>query len=211
MIEVSGFAFMALFIARLGTTPVAGHQLAVNMVSVLFMVPLAIGNAAGTLVAQRLGAQDARDARRLGWHGLLIGCALAAVLGGLVYAARAPVLGLYTRDPAVLAAAGPLVAWMALFHVADAAQIVAAFVLRAYRVAWVPMLVYVAALWGVGLGGGYALAFNTTGQVPVSMQGAPGFWLASTSGMVLAGLALSGYLLWTMDRQRAQQRLQQQR
>ena len=206
LIEVTGFAFMAIFIARLGTTPVAGHQLAANLVSVLFMMPLAIANATGTLVAQRLGALDAPDARRLGWHGLLIGCALAGVVGGVVFLARQPVLGLYTRDPLVLAAALPLVAWVALFHVADAAQTVAAFVLRAYRIATVPMLIYVAALWGVGLGGGYVLAFNTTGQIPVALQGARGFWFASTAGLVLAGVALSAFMLWTMRRQRARER-----
>src|SRR5206468_12048454 len=69
-IEVTGFTFMAFFIARLGATPVAGHQIAVNIVSVLFMMPLALANATGTLVAQRIGASDLRDARRLGWHGL---------------------------------------------------------------------------------------------------------------------------------------------
>jgi MATE family multidrug resistance protein len=152
LVEVTGFAFMAIFIARLGTTPVAGHQLAANLVSMLFMMPLALANATGTLVAQRIGAGDAADARRLGWHGLVIGCAVATLMGGAVFAARLPVLGLYTSNAAVIAAAMPLVAWMAVFHVADAAQTVAAFVLRAYKVATVPVVIYVTALWGVGLG-----------------------------------------------------------
>ena len=64
----------------------AGHQLAINLVSILFMLPLAMANATGTLVAQRLGALDARAARRVGWHGLQIGSVLAALLGSLVYA-----------------------------------------------------------------------------------------------------------------------------
>ncbi len=198
LVEVTGFAFMAIFIARLGTTPVAGHQLAANLVSLLFMMPLALGNATGTLVAQRVGAGDVADARRLGWHGLLIACALAALLGSLVLAARRPVLELYTHDLAVIAAALPLVAWMAVFHVADAAQTVAAFVLRAYKVATVPVLIYVAALWGVGLGGGYLLAFDLPGGVPPIWRGAPGFWVASTLGLVIAAVALSVLMLRVM-------------
>ena len=202
LVEVTGFAFMAIFIARLGTTPVAGHQIVVNLVSLLFMVPLALGNATGTLVAQRIGAGDAPDARRLGWHGLLLGTLLAAVMGGTVYVLRVPMLGLYSQDAAVLAAALPLVAWLAVFHVADAMQTIAAFVLRAYKIATVPVLIYVAALWGVGLGGGFQLAFNRPGNVPAALQGAPGFWVASTAGLVLAGVALSAFLLWMMRRQR---------
>ncbi len=69
MIEVTGFTFMALFVSRIGATAVAGHQIAVNMVSMMFMLPLAIANASGTLVAQRVGAGDAADARRIGWAG----------------------------------------------------------------------------------------------------------------------------------------------
>ena len=45
LIEVTGFAFMAIFIARLGATPVAGHQIAANLVSLMFMMPLALANA----------------------------------------------------------------------------------------------------------------------------------------------------------------------
>ncbi len=202
MIEVTGFAFMAIFIARLGTTPVAGHQIAANLVSLMFMTPLALANATSTLVAQHIGAGEARAARRLGWHGLLIGCCIASVLGAAVFVLREPVLRLYTHDPAVLAAALPLVAWVAVFHVADAAQTLAAFVLRAYKIATVPVVIYVTALWGVGLGGGYLLAFDVAGGVPADLRGAPGFWFASTSGLVLAGAALSTFMLWVFRQQR---------
>ncbi len=194
LVEVTGFAFMALFIARLGTTAVAGHQLVINLLSIMFMMPLAIGNATSTLVAQRVGAHDPADARHLAWHGLWLGVGLAALMGCLLYALRGPVLGLYTQDTAVLAAALPLLTWVVLFHIADAVQVVAAFVLRAYKIATLPMFIYVAALWGVGLGGGYVLAFNATGSVPAALQGAPGFWFAATAGLVVAGLALGALL-----------------
>jgi multidrug resistance protein, MATE family len=202
LVEVTGFAFMAIFIARLGTTPVAGHQLAVNLVSMMFMIPLAFGNATSTLVAQSIGANLPRDARRLGWHGLLIGCAVSCVIGGLVLLLREPVLGLYTQNAAVIAAAMPLLAWVAVFHIADAAQTIAAFVLRAYKIVTAPVVIYVTALWGVGLGGGYLLAFNVNGQVPAALQGAPGFWFASTSGLVLAALALCVFMLRMFRRER---------
>jgi MATE family multidrug resistance protein len=204
LVEVTGFSFMAIFIARLGTTPVAGHQIAVNLVSLMFMMPLAVANATSTLVALRIGAEQPAAARRLGWHGLVLGCSVAAVMGAAMLFAREPVLGLYTQDPVVFAAALPLLAWVAVFHVADAAQTIAAFVLRAYKVTVVPMAIYVAALWGVGLGGGYTLAFNVPGSVPAALQGARGFWFASTSGLVLAGTALSAFMLWLMRQQRQQ-------
>lgn len=202
LVEVSGFTFMAIFIARLGETPVAGHQIAANLVSLLFMLPLAIANGASTLVAQRIGARDLPAARRLGWHGVIIGAGLAVFNGGALYLLREPVIGLYTRDLAVAAAALPLLAFVALFHVADATQTVAAFVLRAWRIATVPLVINATALWGVGLAGGYLLAFDPLGVVPAAMHGARGFWIASTAGLVLTAAALSGFLAWTLRRQR---------
>ena len=202
LVEVTGFAFMAFFIARLGTTPAAGHQIAVNVVSLMFMMPLALGNATSTLVAQSIGAGDSPDARRLGWHGLVIGCGLAAVVGSIFFLLREPVLYLYTGNAVVIAAAMPLLAWVAVFHVADAAQAIAAFVLRAYKITAISVVIYVLALWVVGLGGGYALAFNLSGNVPAAMQGARGFWIASTTGLVLAGAALSAFMVWVLRQQR---------
>ena len=124
-------------------------------------------------------------------------------MGGGVYAAREQVVGLYTADAAIAAAALPLVAWVALFHLGDALQTMAGFVLRAYRIATVTLVIYAAALWGVGLAGGYVLAFDLTGSVPPALQGARGFWVAATAGLCLAAVALCGYLVWLLQRQRA--------
>lgn len=200
-IEVTGFTFMAFFISRVGATAVAGHQIAVNLVSMMYMMPLAIGSAAGTLVAQRIGAGDAADARRIGWHGLQWGALIAATLGCAVYLLREPILRFYTHDTTVIAAAVPLLAWVAVFHFADAVQAVASFVLRAWRIATVPMVIYAVALWGVGLGGGYFIAFDTTGRSPASLLGAQGFWSSATAGLVVSAVAMTAYLAITLRRQ----------
>jgi multidrug resistance protein, MATE family len=202
LVEVTGFAFMAIFIARLGTSAVAGHQIAANLVALMFMVPLSLGNATSTLVAQRIGAQDLPDARRIGWHGVQIGLAVAAAMGCAVWLGREGVLALYTRDPVVQAAVLPLLAWVAVFHFVDAAQGVVAFVLRAWRVATLPVVIFVVALWGVGLGGGYLLAFDPLGIAPAALHGARGFWSASAAGLLVAAVALTALLTVVHRQQR---------
>lgn len=201
LIEVTGFTFMAFFIARLGTTPVAGHQVAANLVALMFMLPLALGNATGTLVAQRIGAADPGDACRLAWHGLALALGCGALLGGLVFAARGAIVRTYTSDAVVIAAALPLVAWAGIFHVGDAVQALASAVLRAWHVATLPVAIYALALWGVGLGGGYWLAFDLSGRAPAALQGASGFWAAATAGLAVAALGLVA-LLAALQRQR---------
>jgi MATE family multidrug resistance protein len=200
-IEVTGFAAMALFIARLSPTAVAGHQIAANLVSMMFMLAIALANGTSTLVAQRIGAGDLADARRLGWHGMEFASLVALVLGCTVYLLREPILRLYTGDAVIIAAALPLLAWVAVFHLFDALQIVAAFILRSWRVATVPVLIYAGAMWGVGLGGGYVLGFDPFGVVPPALRGAPGYWIASTAGLATAAVGLSLFLRW-LTRQR---------
>ena len=203
LIEVTGFTFLAFFISRIGTTAVAGHQIAANLIALMFMMPLGIANATGTLVAQRIGAGDAHDARQLAWHAVLIGVGVASLLGAAVYLLRQSIVRLYTHDAVIAAAALPLLAWVVLFHIGDAAQTVAAFALRAYRIATVPLLIYALAIWGVGLGGGYALAFDTTGWVPAGLRGAQGFWSAATLGLAVAGIGMTAFLAWLLAKQRS--------
>jgi MATE family multidrug resistance protein len=203
-IEVTGFTFMAFFISRIGATAVAGHQIVANLAALLFMVPLALGNATGTLVAQSIGANRLGDARRIGWHGVGIGIVIAALLGAAVFIARGAVVGLYTDQAAIAAAALPLLAWVALFHTLDAAQGVLSFVLRAWRIATVPVLIYASAIWGIGLGGGYLLAFDTSGFVPDALRGARGFWIGATVGLGVTAIALAAFLAWVLRQRRAE-------
>jgi len=74
------------------------------------------------------------------------------------------------------------------------AQTVAAFALRAWHVTTLPMVIYAAALWGLGLSGGYALAFLAPADWPAAVRGANGFWVAATGGLTLAALALAALL-----------------
>ncbi|MCW5657494.1 MAG: MATE family efflux transporter [Burkholderiaceae bacterium] len=207
LIEVTGFAFMAIFIARLGATPVAGHQIAVNLVSLMFMMPLALSNATSTLVAQSIGAANLHDARRLGVNGLLLTLALAACTGAVVYGLRGAIVGLYTHDAAVATVALTLLSWVGLFHLFDALQTFAQFVLRAWKITVVSLVVFVLSMWGLGLGGGYLLAFDVWGMTPPAWRGPTGFWIAATAGLLSAGVVLTSVLLWMQDR-RAGARIQ---
>ena len=67
---------------------------------------------------------------------------------------------LYTDDAEVTGVALSLIGYLVVFHVFDALQGMIGFVLRAYRVVVVPMLIYAVALWSLGLGGGYVLGFS---------------------------------------------------
>ena len=108
----------------------------------------------------------------------------------MLWALRGAIVGLYSRDPAVVAMALTLIPYLAAFHFFDALQTVASFVLRAYRQAIAPTVVHASALWGVGVTGGYLVA---SGGIVGSPWGIAGMWLMQS--VALAALLLVGFYL----------------
>jgi len=192
-VDVTAFTFMALFIARFGALYSGAHQIAANLAALCFMLPLSIGNAASVLVGQAIGADEPGRARATGVTALALGTGCGILLGATIFLAAAPIVRLYTADPAVRAIAAGLLAYVAVYHVFDAVQVVVVNVLRGYKHALVPMLIFGVALWGIGLGGGYALGIAGIGVGAPS--GASGFWLAGVIGMALAATLVTTYFL----------------
>ncbi|SOY47555.1 multidrug efflux system transporter [Cupriavidus taiwanensis] len=193
LIEITSFTLMSIFITRLGTVTLAGHQIIANLGAVAYMLPLSLGIATSTLVAQHLGARDRAGASRLAWRGIRMAVVLAMLTGALLWLLRKPVLDAYASDPAVVAAALPLVLFVAFYQAFDAVQVMTAFILRAYKIALIPTVIYACSLWGIGLGGGYVLGFGLIDGMPAFTRGASGFWLANSISLAIAGVLLVRY------------------
>jgi multidrug resistance protein, MATE family len=193
-IEVTAFTLMAIFIARLGAVAVAGHQITANVGTVLYMLPLSLANATGTLVAQAIGANDWHTAKRVARAGIRLSALLSVLIGVIVWLTRAAIIGAYTPDPVIAASALPLFLFIAFYQLFDSLQITTAFVLRAYKIAVIPTVIYAVALWGVGIGGGYVLGLDPFGWSPPGLHGAAGFWLGNSISLALVGTCLLWYL-----------------
>jgi MATE family multidrug resistance protein len=193
LIEVTSFTFMALFVVRMGAQTLAAHQIMANVVSVLFMLPLSLGVASGVLAAQALGAGAPVAARRATLRGFRVAALCAAFFIAAVWLLRRSIIGAYTTDPEVAAIALDLVALICLFHGFDAFQGVAGFVLRGYKVSTTPMVIHGVSLWGIGLGGGYLLAFVR--PFGWSAGGVQSFWIAALAGIALTAAGLTALTL----------------
>lgn len=197
-VEITSFTLIALFVAQLGAAAVAGHRIVANLAAICYMLPLALAIATLAQVGQAAGARDWARARAAVGAGLLLSAGLSTLLGIVLWLAAGPLLFAYTSDPAVRAVALPLIAYIALYQFFDAVQTVAAYSLRGYKITFTPMLVHTVAFWGVGLFGGWWLAFRV--DAPMGVEG---FWLASLLSLVVAAAAI-GALLWqALRRQRS--------
>ena len=115
--------------------------------------------------------------------------------GPLLPAAAVPT----PEDAAVAAAATAWLGLVAWYHLADALQAVCVFALRCWRVTLSPLLVYTALLWGVGLYGGYLLAYQGLGAWPATPS-VRSFWLTSSVALAVVTVLLLARLEWAMRR-----------
>ena len=186
--EVTIFSMIALLIARLDASVVAGHQVALSSSHLIFMLPLSLSQAVTIRVGNQLGAGDQRGANLTVRTGLLCALLLALTTFTLIISLRGLIIGLYTNDTAVIAVAFSLFFWMACYQLPDHLQIVANASLRAYHDTRIPMALILTSYWGVCLPLGYLLGI--TDHITASPMQAEGFWVA-----LFVGLILSSFLL----------------
>ena len=193
IVEVTSFTFMTLLVAGLGTTITGGHQIVANLAALCFMLPLSLAVATSAIVAQSIGAGDAVGAKRATRAGLRIAVGLALVVSTGLWLGRESIVGFYTDDDEVRRVALLLIGFVAVFHCFDAIQGMCGFVLRAYKHAVAPMLVYTVSLWGIGLVGGWWIGIRgIAGHAPL---GATGLWGAATVSLGIAAVVLLGWMV----------------
>jgi len=184
LMEAGMFSIAALLISRLGTVAVAAHQIAINVASITFMVPLGLALAITIRVGNAAGRNDARDVRYAGFSGialtLVTQCFASALMLGIPYW----IARLYTEAPPILALATHLLMLAGAFQFADGIQVASNGALRGLKDTRVPMFITVLAYWGIGMPIGYWLAFHAGWRTP-------GMWIGLSAGLYAAALLLS--------------------
>lgn len=182
-LEFGAFAVVAVFMGWLGTTAMAAHQVAINLASLAFMVPLGIAQAAAVLVGRGVGRDSPADARRAGGAGLALGGGFMVLTASLFLGMPALLARAYTPDPEVLAMAAVLIPIAGIFQVFDGLQVVATGVLRGVGDTRAPMLVSLVGFWLVGMPVSLLLGFVWEG-------GPVGLWWGLAAGLAAVAFFL---------------------
>ena len=188
-VEITLFAAAGLTIGLFGATPLAAHQISLNMAGATFMVPLALGQAANVRVGFHMGAEMPRAARRAGLAAFMLGVGYMSLTATSMLTVPYFLAGLYldadvpANIPAIRLAVR-LLSIAALFQVFDGAQTIAFGALRGLKDTKVPMLAAGFGYWGVGFLVAVLLAFPF-GLGPI------GIWWGLAVGLASAAILLS--------------------
>ncbi|HWK48069.1 MAG TPA: MATE family efflux transporter [Stellaceae bacterium] len=193
-VEMGLFSLSAVLMGYFGAVALAGHQIAMGIGALTFMVPFGIAQAATVRVGFHTGAGALPEARRAGFAALALGIGFMAIMAVALLAGRGEVIRLYLdpADPsrdAVALLGSSMLALAAVYQVFDGAQTISAGALRGLKDTRTPLVVALIGYWGLGLTIGIVLAF-WSGAGPL------GFWWG-----FLIGLAVGAVLLtWRFDR-----------
>jgi MATE family multidrug resistance protein len=185
LLEIGAFATATFLIGKLGAVQLAGHQIALNVASFTYMVPLGICSAAAVRVGHAMGARDVPAAARAGWMAIFFGALFMSCSGLMLFLFARPIARIYTPEIDVIHAGATLLLVAAVFQLFDGLQVVATGALRGAGNTRIPMLANLVGYWVIGLPLGAFLCFKVK-------MGAVGMWLGLCLALVLIGSALVG-------------------
>jgi MATE family multidrug resistance protein len=181
--EYGVFALVGVLMGRIGTLAVGGHQIALNLSAIVFMVPQGIGAAAAVLVGQAIGAQDLPLARRSALGSVLLGGGFMAGAALLFLLMPGKLAGLYSTDPRVVAIAGSLIVLGGFFAVFDGLQAVCIGILRGIGDTRGPVAISMVGYWLIGMPVSLLLGF------PLGL-GPDGLWWGLVIGLAVTAAVL---------------------
>jgi MATE family multidrug resistance protein len=183
-LEYGVFALVGALMGRIGTLAVAAHQIALNLSSIVFMVPLGVGAAAAVLVGQAIGAADLPRARRAAVGPLLVGGGFMVCVATVFMVVPGLLARLYTPDQGVLRIATRLIVLGGAFAIFDGLQAVCMGILRGIGDTRVPVVLCILGYWLIGLPASLLLGFRL-GQGPTGLWWGLVLGLAATAGVLL--------------------------
>lgn len=184
--ETAAFALIALIVAPLGVTSVAGHQIAINVSAFIWMCPFSIGAASTIRVGTLLGAGSIRAAKSVRLTALAITLAMACLLAFAIYFARRPVAALYTTDAAVMDMASLLLICEVFYQFPDGIQTNTLCCLRGWNDTRAIFCISFIVYWVVSLPLGWVLCM--TDMLTPKPLGVLGFWAALIAGLSAAAI-----------------------
>ncbi|MFU9138614.1 MATE family efflux transporter [Erwinia tasmaniensis] len=185
--EVTLFAVVALLVSPMGIVEVAGHQIALNFSSLMFVMPLSLGVATTIRVGFRLGQGSAGAARVSAWTAQGVGITMACVTALFTVMFREQIALLYNDNPAVVTLAAQLMLLAAVYQISDSIQVIGSGILRGYKDTRSIFFITFTAYWVLGLPCGYVLAMT---DWMVSPLGPAGFWIGFIIGLTSAAIMM---------------------
>lgn len=186
--ETSIFALVTLLMSQYSEATIAAYQVAINVASLIYMIPLSISMALTIAVGFEVGAKRYRDAKQYTYLGISLALCMAVATAGVLYLWNEQVARLYTEDINVLKIAQEFLLYAVFFQLSDAIATPVQGSLRGYKDVRITFIMAMVSYWVVGLPMGFVLGHY-------SSLGAFGYWIGLIVGLAFGAISLSTRLV----------------
>lgn len=182
--EIMAFCSVTLFVGRFPEDQIAANNLALNIGSLAFMIPLSISSAVAVKVGHAYGEKKISLISVFSEVSLFIAVIFALLMGFAFYTFPQAIISFYTADLEVIEWGKKLLFWVACFQLFDGLQVTLSGVLRGLSVTRPSSIAIFIGYWIIGIPLGYYLGFHG------GME-AQGFWAGLAISLAVVALMLS--------------------
>ena len=188
MIEFVAFNSITVIMGRVSGIYAAAQNIICTITSIAFMVPLAIGNAAGVKVGFANGAKKFKSLKQYANIALLLSASFMAFSAVIVATAPGVVTSLFTNDKELINVCVPIIYMLCFFQVFDGLQAAFAGIFRGLKRTEIIMLGNFISFWLIALPLGCILALHFKLNLL-------GFWYALITAAIILCLIMYCNLL----------------
>ena len=181
VIEILAFSLGAIMLGWISKESLAGHQVAISMASMTYMISFGLASGTTIRVSHAFGEHDLKEVKHAFYASLHMVIAFMSLMGILFVLLRNQLPLLFTSDPAVIKVAAGLLVVGAFFQVFDGIQVVLLGALRGIADVRIPMLMAFFSYIVVSLPISYLFAF-------VFNFGYSGVWIGFVFGLSTAAV-----------------------
>lgn len=174
--EVLIFATVTVLVGGMSLIASASQNVVMNITSLTFMVPMALGSAISVLVGEQLGKKSVDGIARFSKGAITLTIILQILFALLYLSIPHLVMGLATKEQAVIIYGSTLLFWVGVFQLPDGLQVVLSGIMRGLNQTRIPMILGVISYWVIGLPIGVYLAYERHME-------ARGLWVGLTLGL----------------------------
>lgn len=146
-LEAAAFSVLVLFAGLLGEMALATYGILFQFIGLFFMGALGIAIATQIRVGNAWGRDDPHGMKLAGWTGLALSTVFTGSMSLLLYFAPEFMVGIFTNVPTIIAAAIPVLVWVAAALIFDGGQVVVNHACRGRGDTWIPTACHFASYW----------------------------------------------------------------
>ena len=170
MFEFLGFNVITILTGRISSLLAAAQSILLTIVSLTYMVPLAVSNALAIKVGYANGARNYADIKKYSDAGSIIAVVFMFFAALVLYLFPKIIIGIFTQDTKLIEICTSIILLAALYQVLDGLQVAFSGILKGLKRTLIVTIAIVLGYWFVGLPLGATLAYKYN-------MGLFGFWV----------------------------------